>query len=148
MNSNPITQLEQLTVNTESKSYLKEIANWTFFFSILGFISIAFLLLIGIFSSFIIDTLPEAQTAQVPFDLGTILTVMYISFAVIYFLPMYYLMQFSTKMKKALVTKNDEMLAEALGVLKSHYKFIGVLTIIMISLYVLLIVASVFGALV
>ena len=36
-------------------------------------------------------------------------------------------------------SKNDEVLADAFENLKSHYKFVGVLTIIMISLYVLLI---------
>jgi hypothetical protein len=42
-------------------------------------------------------------------------------------------------MKNAIATKNDDVLADALENLKSHYKFIGVLTIIMISLYILLI---------
>jgi hypothetical protein len=51
-------------------------------------------------------------------------------------------MQFSTKMKKSLATKNDETLADSFQVLKSHYKFIGVFTIITMSLYVMLIVVS------
>jgi hypothetical protein len=46
-------------------------------------------------------------------------------------------------MKKALATKNDETLADAFEVLKSHYKFIGVFTIITLSLYAMLIVVSI-----
>ena len=51
-------------------------------------------------------------------------------------------MKFSTKMKKALATKHDETLADSFQELKSHYKFIGVFTIITMSLYVMLIVVS------
>ena len=50
-------------------------------------------------------------------------------------------------MKKALATKNDEVLANSFEMLKSHYKFIGVFTIITISLYVLMIVVLSMGAL-
>ena len=46
-------------------------------------------------------------------------------------------------MKSALATKNDDVLADAFENLKSHFKFIGVLTIIVISLYVLLFVFSI-----
>jgi len=52
-------------------------------------------------------------------------------------------MLFSSRMKKALATKNDETLADAFEVLKSHYKFIGVFTIITLSLYAMLIVVSI-----
>jgi len=59
----------------------------------------------------------------------------------------YYLLQFSRKMKKALITKNNETLASAFEKLKSHYKFIGVFTIITLSLYALLIIVSLMGVL-
>ena len=55
-------------------------------------------------------------------------------------------MQFSTKMKKALASKNDETLADAFQMIKSHYKFLGVFTIITLSLYALLIGVSLFSA--
>ena len=61
--------------------------------------------------------------------------------------PVYYLLKFSNQLKKALSTKNDEILAKAFEMLKSHYKFIGVFTIITISLYVLLAIVAMMGAL-
>jgi len=75
------------------------------------------------------------------------MTVTYLVLALIYFFPVYYLLQFANKMKKALSTKNEETLTNAFEMLKSHYKFIGVFTIITISLYALLFVVSLFGAL-
>jgi hypothetical protein len=44
-----------------------------------------------------------------------------------------------------LKSKEDEELASALEILKSHYKFIGVFTIIVLSLYALAIIAGLLG---
>jgi hypothetical protein len=140
MLGNPITQLEQLIINSNAKAFLKETAKWAFFLSIIGFIGIAFLVILAIFSKVIFSNIPQAKL--VPFDLGLVMTIFYLLFAALYFFPVYYLMQFSNKMKKALATKNDETLADAFEVLKSHYKFIGVFTIISLSLYVMLIAVS------
>lgn len=143
---NPITQLEQLSLTTASKRFLKETAKWSFFLSIIGFILIFLLIVIAIFASSIFGMLAVAQPG-IPDSIGLIMTVTYLVLAIIYFFPVYYLLQFANKMKKALSTKNDETLANAFEMLKSHYKFIGVYTIITISLYVLLFVVSLTGAL-
>lgn len=143
MIGNPITELEQLTLNTSAKSFLKETAKWAFFLSIIGFIGIGFLVILAIFSGVIFNAIPQAKL--VPFDLGMAMTIVYLLFAVLYFFPVYYLMQFSNKMKKALITKNDTVLADAFQVLKSHYKFIGVFTIIILSLYIMLFTVGLFS---
>ena len=140
MIGNPITELEQLTINSKSKNFLKETTKWAFFLSILGFIGIASMVVLGIFSNVIFNAIPQAKL--IPFDLSLVMTVTYLIFAIIYFFPVYYLLQFSNRMKKALATKDDETLADAFEVLKSHYKFIGVFTIITMSLYVMLVVVS------
>ena len=143
--NNPITQLEQLTLTSASKNFLKETAKWAFFLSIMGFIMIGLMLVFAIFANTIFDTVAKMQPG-VPEYLGMTMTITYFVLAIIYFFPVYYLMQFSNKMKKALQTKNDDTLANAFEVLKSHYKFIGVFTIITLSLYVLGIVVAMLGA--
>ncbi len=140
MIGNPITQLEQITINSKSKSFLKEITKWAFFLSIIGFVGIAFMVVLAVFSSVIFSAIPQVQ--QMPFDFSLMMTIMYLVLAILYFFPVYYLLKFSTKMKKALASKNDETLADALEMLKSHYKFIGVFTIITISLYTMLFIVS------
>lgn len=136
----PITQLEQLVLNTKSKSFLREISKWAFFFAIIGFISIFLLVVIAILMGTVyapmIDMLAQQQGLQ---SLGITLSITYLVVALLYFMPVLYLFKFSRKMKTALAIKNDDVLSDALENLKSHYKFIGVLTIIMISLYILLI---------
>ncbi|MGJ8744143.1 DUF5362 family protein [Polaribacter sp.] len=140
---NPITQLEQLTLTNASKSFLRETAKWAKFLSIIGFIGIGLLLIGSFFIGSLYENLP--QTAGLPFNLGIFMTIFYIIIALIYFFPVYYLFQFSKKMKMALLTKNDDTLADAFEVLKSHYKFLGVFTIIIISIYLLIFIVGILG---
>ncbi|WP_231874632.1 DUF5362 family protein [Polaribacter atrinae] len=142
---NPITQLEQLTITNTSKNFLKETAKWAKFLAIIGFILIAIMLVFAVFATTIFDLAGKMQPGM-PESLGLTMTVTYLLLSIIYFFPVYYLLQFSNKMKNALSTKNDETLANAFEMLKSHYKFIGVFTIITLSLYALLIIVAAMGA--
>ena len=143
---NPITQLEQLNLNTDARRFLKETGKWSFFISILGVVGIVFMLFGGLLSSFVFNYLPQQETSLVPFNMRITMTIFYLVLGLLYIFPVYYLLQFSIKLKKALTTKNDEVLADAFQMLKSHYKFIGVLFIIVISLNVLSLVALALGA--
>ena len=146
MINNPITQLEQLTLTGASKNFLKETAKWAKFLAIIGFILIALMLVFAIFSTTIFDMAAKMQPG-IPEGLGLAMAITYLVLAIIYFFPVYYLLQFSNKMKKAISTKNDETLAKSFEMLKSHYKFIGVFTVITLSLYALLFIVSLMGAL-
>jgi hypothetical protein len=132
---NAITQLEQLTLSNAARGFLREIAKWGTFLSILGFIVLAVMLIGSFFIGAFYNSTPQA--GAMPFDLGIVVTLIYIAASLIYIFPIYYLYQFSVKMKEALALKDDAVLATAFEMLKSHYKFIGVFTIIMLSVYVL-----------
>ena len=140
---NAITELEQLTITSAAKGFLKETAKWCKFLSILGFIGLGILLLSSFFVGTIYNNMPEAAT--MPINLGTAMTIFYILMIAIYVFPLYYLYQFSIKLKKALNTKDDAILAAAFEMLKSHYKFVGVFTIIMLSIYILAGILGILG---
>ena len=147
MERNAITELEQLTINNKSRNYLKEIAKWSFFLSIVGFIGIGIMILMGVFSNLLYGSTFAALSQQqaMPFDMTSFMTALYIIMALIYFFPVLYLYKFSRKMKTALSTKNDDTLADALEMLKSHYKFLGVFMIIILSLYALIFILAMVG---
>ena len=140
---NAITELEQLTLTSRAKGFLKETAKWCKFLSILG---LGLLFLSSFFISTIYASMP--QSTSIPFNLGTAMTIFYIIMIAIYIFPLYYLHQFSVKLKKALTSKDDEVLANAFEMLKSHYKFVGVFTIIMLSIYILAGIVGLMGAIV
>jgi hypothetical protein len=142
---NAITELEQLTITSAAKGFLKETAKWCKFLSILGFVGLGLLFLSSFFISSVYSNLPQA--AAMPFNLGIVMTVVYILIIAIYIFPLYYLYQFSLKLKKALLSKDEKILADAFEMLKSHYKFIGVFTIIMLSIYLLAGILGIIGVL-
>ena len=141
---NAITELETLTLTNAAKGYLNETAKWCKFLAILGFIGVGFLLLGSFFIGTAYNSMPVAAT--MPFDLGVVITIVYIISLLIYIFPLYYLYQFSTQMKMAILKKEDAVLAKSFEMLKSHFKFIGVFTIILLSFYLLALILSLFGA--
>ena len=142
---NAITELEEITLTSGAKNFLRETAKWGKFLSILGFIALGLMLMGSFFIGAFYNTTPQADI--MPFDLGIVVTLIYIVVALIYIFPIYYLYQFSAKMKEALISKDDAVLVTAFEMLKSHYKFIGVFTIITVSIYLLIATSAVMGGL-
>ncbi|KRP27701.1 hypothetical protein [Polaribacter sp.] len=143
--SEPIIQLAELKLNSEAKSYLLETAKWAFFLSIVGFVGIALLVIVALFASTIFNSIQEMQSQVYPFNIGKMITIIYLVMAAIYLFPVYYLMQFANKMKAALANTDDVDLTASFEMLKSHYKFIGVFTIIILSLYAMAFVVGMLG---
>lgn len=120
--------LLKLELNEGSIKHLQSIRRWTLFFSILGFITIGLILLIAIFSKTIVTGInPESS-----------FVIVYLILAVIYFFPIYYLYKFSVLSKAALNSLNSFTLQESLKFLKPHIRFIGVLTIILLAIYLVI----------
>jgi hypothetical protein len=65
---------------------------------------------------------------------------------VLYFFPVYYLNKFASNAKIALKNNDSESLATSFEFLKSHYKFIGILSVIILCLYVFIFVIAMIAA--
>ena len=71
----------------------------------------------------------------------------YLGMAVIYFFPIYYLYLFAQKIKKAVNSTSQSDLEGGFENLKSCFKFLGIFTIVIISVYILIfLVAFVAGS--
>lgn len=139
-----IDQIENndLGLTTGAKVFLKESAGWTKFISIVGFVFLAIIVIIALFAGSIMGAAMEASGMAMMG--GAFITVIYLAIAVLYFFPIYYLFQFSSKLKAALQSQSSELLEQAFSNLKSHYKFMGILLIIVCAFYA---IALIFGGL-
>lgn len=138
-----------LSINEQAYRFLKETAKWCSFLSILGFIGIGILVIIALFFGAMMASL-SSMGASNDFNAalgGGFFTVLYLIMAVLYFFPVYYLYKFSVNMKTALYKKDEETLTKAFEYMKSHYKFVGIFTIVMLSLYLLLLIVGLIGGL-
>ncbi|MBF6608875.1 MAG: hypothetical protein ITG00_09080 [Flavobacterium sp.] len=129
-----------LQLNEVALKYLEEIAKWSRFLSVAGYIGLAFLLLLGLVSGIFLTSSADVVT-------GIFVIVFYSAFVSVYIFPVFYLYRFSTKVKNALQLSDSQELAESFGYLKSHYKFLAIASIIIISLYALMMFGAVIGGL-
>lgn len=124
----------EMVITSESANYLNETGKWSKFLAIIGFILVAVFVGMGLFAGTIFSTL--GQEANMPFP-SFLFGAIYIGMGVLYFFPVYYLFNFATHVAKAFKDRDSRTLNQAFANLKSHYKFIGILTAIGIGFYVL-----------
>ncbi len=128
----------ELQLNESAKGFLKETAKWAYFISILGFIGIGFIVLIAIFAGTIFTTIGNVMPREMGgfgSSLGILMTIIYLMIAGLYFFPVYYLNKFATNAKMALRDNDSKSLAASFEYLKSHYKFIGIMALVILCLY-------------
>ena len=144
------TNLFELQIDASAQSYLRETAKWAKFLAIIGFICCGLLILGGIFAASIFATM-GGMTSQLgspmAAGMGAMLTVVYICIALVYFFPCLFTYRFGSQMQAALRSNDQQLLLSSLRNLKAVYKFIGILTIIMLSFYLLALVFGGLGAL-
>ncbi len=130
-------ELDQKIELTEDSLYsLDTIWRWTSFFSILGFIFIAILILLGIAIAFIFSAIDSTISPM----LGYGIMVIYIAIGALYFYPILLLFRFSTWTRKALKNKSSLDLSLAFKNLKGHFQFVGIMTIVIFALYMLAVI--------
>jgi len=132
----PFEQFDELRIDKAAKSFLAETAKWTTFLAILGYIGIGLMIIVALFMMTLGASM-SSYNSMMPMGGGALFSIIYLVIAAFYFIPINFLYKFASNMKIALNTNNQGNLTKSFEYLKSHYKFIGILTIIIIGLYIL-----------
>jgi hypothetical protein len=140
------SNLFELQVDHQSNAYLRETAKWAKFLSIIGFIGCALIILVGIFAGSVMATTMGELGGGFGSGMGVVMAVVYILFALLAFFPYLYLYRFANQMQVALRNNDQAALTTSFGNLKSCFKFVGILTIIVLAFYALALVFGVLGA--
>ena len=132
---------KQLVFTEEIKDYIMETAKWSKFLSILGFIFVGLMSIIGILMLFSLggslfsDAVGLNNIPGFPAGMFSLVGIIYFGIALLYFFPVYHLYMFARKTKNGILCNDNQILAEGFSKLKSHYKFIGILTLIIVGFY-------------
>ena len=137
MEENQNIQDNSLTLSGLSRQYLETISRWSKLFAILGFIGSLLMLVLGLFINTIISKFSSLPEGTIPQFLMPVVGVLYGGIGVLHFFPSLYLFKFSEKMKEALATNQNDILESSFKNLKSCFKFWGVFTVIILSIYIL-----------
>lgn len=129
-----------ITINSDIKSYLLETAKWCKFLAIAGFIGLGILVLLGL--CMVVGFSVFASISHVGFPVG-IFGFLYVIIAALYFFPLNYMYKFSIQLTRGIKLNNQESVNYGFENLKSLFKFMGILTIIVLSVYALAIVVMI-----
>lgn len=136
--------LFDLQIDQASNAYLSETARWAKFLAILGFITIGLLVIASLFAGTLMSVFLQGGALGALGAMGSVVfTVYMLLIALLYFFPVYYLYTFASKMQGALATNDQELLVKSFSGLKSCFKFMGILAIIVISIYVLIFLGAI-----
>ncbi len=120
--------VEGVAINSKISDYLKETAKWTNFLSIIGFVMIGLMVIRGIlFFSISASSFGVGQ--------ATAGGLAYLLMALLYFFPTFYMYNFSKKIKIGLNSSVQSEVELAFENLKKMFKYIGVLMIVILSIY-------------
>ena len=130
----------ELTISSQTKDYLQEAGKWAYFLSIAGFVGLGLMLLGGLVAMFAGAAIPGAGGQMSVFG------IVYLIMAALYFFPTYYMFLFAQKIKAACLATSQADLDAGIENLKSFFKFVGIFTIVIISLYLLMFMIGILAA--
>ena len=76
----------------------------------------------------------------------TLFGMLYLGISILYFFPVFYLYKFGRLMKSGLLTDNELQITEAFRYQRNMYRFMGIMALIVIGIYILIFVFGVLGA--
>ncbi|OJU76458.1 MAG: hypothetical protein BGO09_16165 [Bacteroidetes bacterium 47-18] len=137
MNYNDNIFKEESLLNGDARQYLLQTVGWTKFLSIVGFIftGLALITIIGLMGS----GSALSYTMGYPMGGGVFagMMIFYIVLILLYMYPIYCLYKFSTCIKAGLQSNNSSLVAEGFKYQKTMYMILGILMIILLSIYLL-----------
>ncbi len=154
--------MESLLENQEEKKFelskmsiahILETAKWAKFIAIVGFVVVAFLLVLAFFMGFFLPSINSAELENLNANemgglmsmMGPMLSVIYILIALLYFFPVLFLFNFSNMAMKAIKQNDNELLNSSFNQIRRHFKFIGILTLIGVLVYAIIFIGSILG---
>lgn len=140
---------QSVSVSSEIKDYLHTTAKWGKFLAVVGFVVTGFIVMAALSVGLFFGTLGSILFPGMPDSgfIGVGLGLLYALLAVIYFFPAWYLFQFSTKMMLAVRNDDQEFFTIGFKNMKSLFRFLGIATLVLLSLYPIMIICFViFGA--
>lgn len=136
----PSMEISKLEWNDSIHRYLWETAVWAKFLAIVGFVIIGLFVL----GSFWVGNLINSISNDYEFP-KSISTIFYLIFAILYFIPSLLLFNFSIKTRKALKEDDQISINEGFSNLRSFFKYVGILTIIFLSINLIIVFGIVIG---
>ncbi|MET0243960.1 MAG: DUF5362 family protein [Flavitalea sp.] len=138
--------LFELQVDHQSTAFLRETAKWAKFLAIVGFIFIGLIVIVVVFAGSMLGAAMSTAYGTAGSAVGSFQVILLVAMVLIYFFPTLFLYRFASRMQVALRNNDQVTLNSSFESLKSCFKFMGILMIIILSFYALALVFGMFAA--
>jgi hypothetical protein len=149
MESTSTSNLFELQIDQTATVYLRDAARWAKFLAVAGFVFCALFIVVAILAVTLLSSLFNSMGVSSPGLAGMgggVVAFVYIGIALVNFFPCLYLYNFAARAQQALRNNDQEQLIASLRNMRAFYRFVGVLMIICLGLWVLFVVILVIGA--
>jgi hypothetical protein len=140
-------QAPGLIVTEDMRSYIYETAKWANFLAIVGFIISALMVLFAFSAGATMGTNPGLAALFKSQVLSpAVFTFFMLLYALAIFYPSLLMFRYAGRAKLGVLYTEQDSLSEAMAIMKSLFKYYGILVIIVISLYLILIIFAIGAA--
>lgn len=126
--------------STKITNYLLETAKWGKFLAIVGYVSIGLLGLLAIFMMIGLSAMSDFSGTDFPMGAFGFF---YIIMGALYYFPVTYLYQYAVQIKKGLKSNDITTITSSFQNLKSLFKFMAIVTIVIFSIYGLMLLVAI-----
>ena len=136
------TTLENRKIEIDQKTLrnLNVTRKWSMFIAILGFILLGLIIVIGALAGTFLSAFNSGQTG--PGLPESLMLAIYFVLGAVYFFPVLFLFRFSKHTTYAVQYLDKQALYQAFRYLKLYFVYLGILKIIVLSLYIVALVAA------
>jgi hypothetical protein len=131
---------KKIEIEQQTLTHLNTTRKWAMFLAIIGFIFLGLIIIIGLIAGTFLTAFNSGEKG-----LGIPESLMFVPIlllAVIFFFPVLFLFRFSKHTSHAIQTLDKLELHKAIKNLKSYFAYIGILIIIIFSLYVVVLIVA------
>ncbi len=130
----------KLEIDQDARNNFIDMARWTKFLSVFGFVILGLLMAMGLFFGLYINKFAEMYGSASPVAaLGMIgpivIILMFVLVISIYIYPIYALLKFSSGIRNAMISENKELFNRSVKHLRNMFRYMGIVLIISLGLY-------------
>lgn len=133
-------ETRKIEIEHETLKHLNTTRKWAMFLAIIGFIFLGLVLIIGIIAGTFMTAFNTGEK-----DLGIPDSLMFIPIillVVLYFFPVLFLFRFSKHTSHAIQNLDKQALHKGLKYLKLYFAYIGILIILVLSVYIVVLIMA------
>ena len=134
-------------IDSQSGYYLRESGRWAILLSVVGFAITIFLFICAVLMYVFVHSVYFSRYqsyANGKINVGWYAVILIVT-SIFYFIPSLFLYQFGVRIKKGIDVAGQDLITGGLRSLKSFFRYWGIITIIIITFYVIVFVVAILG---